>query len=106
MGIARVARRSLEEHICADGNVDVRPDHGQKDDLAIVVALSARELSQSACDLGPAPIICGHVPRPWEGRLSHADPGWDPYLVGPQVCAKFPNCWDTGHCECYGIEET
>jgi len=39
--------RSLEERIGRDGNLDVRPVYGVKDDLAIVVSLCAFELSQS-----------------------------------------------------------
>ena len=97
--------RSLEEHRSSDGNLDVRPDHGQKDDLAIVVAMSALELSQSACDSGPGPIICGHVERPWGGLVSNVGRGFDGYPV-VQTCAKFPNCWDANDCECCGFAKT
>ena len=95
--------RSLEERRGSDGNVDVRADGRLKDDLAIVVALAALELSQSANNCAPMPISLGHAARPFEDRLADARRRWDPFPVGPAVCAKFPNCWDTGHCECYGI---
>jgi hypothetical protein len=95
--------RSLEEQRDSSGNIDVRTDHGLKDDLAIVVALSALELSQSVYDSVPIPITFGHVYRSWEGRLADARRGWDAYPVGPEVCGKFPKCWDSGCCECYGF---
>ncbi len=37
--------RALEEHNAPSGNVDIRPAYGQKDDLAVAVALGAFELS-------------------------------------------------------------
>jgi hypothetical protein len=37
--------RALEEHRTPNGNIDIRPAHGQKDDLAVVVALAAFELA-------------------------------------------------------------
>ena len=37
--------RGLEEHSTPSGNVDIRPAYGQKDDLAVAVALTVFELS-------------------------------------------------------------
>lgn len=37
--------RGLEERSSPSGNVDIRPAYGQKDDLAVAVALAALELS-------------------------------------------------------------
>ena len=95
--------RTLEERRSADGNVDVRADRGQKDDIAVVVALAALELSGSAFD-APRPVILGHMDRPWEGQLPQASQRSDPYPV-VQICGKFPNCWDANDCECCGIEK-
>ena len=95
--------RSLEERRGRDGNVDIRADGGQKDDVAIVVALSALELSQSAYDSVPIPFSLGHAHRPWEARVDDSRRGWGAFPVGPPLCAKFPNCWESGFCECYDI---
>jgi hypothetical protein len=97
--------RSLEEHRSSDGNIDIRPDHG-KDDLVIVLALCAFELSQSAFNPAPVPMSLGHVTRSWEGRLPSARRGWDPFTVGQIDCPNFPKCWDSGQCECCGIERS
>ena len=96
--------RSLEVHRSADGNIDVRPADGLKDDLAIGVALCAFELSQSAYNPAPIPMSLGHATRSWEGRLANARRRWDGFPVCEMDCARFPKCWDTGHCECYGID--
>jgi hypothetical protein len=95
--------RSLEERRGADGNLDVRADYGQKDDLTIVLGLCVLELSQSVYDSAPTPMTFGHIARPWEGRLADARRGWDAFPVGPAVGTKFPGCWDCGPCECYGV---
>jgi hypothetical protein len=95
--------RSLEVHRSADGNIDVRPADGQKDDLAVVLALCVFELSQSANNPAPTPMSSGHVTRSWEGRLANARRGWDGFPVCQLDCAKFPRCWDVGHCECCGF---
>jgi len=95
--------RSLEVHRSSDGNIDVRPADGQKDDLAVVLALCVLELSQSVNSSAPIPISLGHVTRSWEGLLPNARQGWDGFSVCQLVCAKFPKCWDIGHCECCGF---
>jgi len=95
--------RSLEVHRSSDGNIDVRPADGQKDDLAVVLALCVLELSQSANSSAPIPMSLGHVTRSWEGQLLNAWRGWDSFSVCQLDCAKFPKCWDTGHCECCGF---
>jgi hypothetical protein len=97
--------RSLEEHRGSDGNIDIRPDHG-KDDLTVVIALCAFELSQSAFNPAPVPMSLGHVTRSWEGSLANARRGWDSFTVVQIDCPKFPKCWDTGQCECCGIERS
>jgi hypothetical protein len=97
--------RSMEEHRGSDGNIDIRTDHG-KDDLAIVLGLCALELSQSAYNPAPIPMSLGHVTRSWEGRLPNARRGWDPFTVGQIDCPNFPKCWDSGQCECCGIERS
>jgi phage terminase large subunit-like protein len=38
--------RALEERKRSDGNIDIRPRYGQKDDLAVAVALAALDLSK------------------------------------------------------------
>ena len=95
--------RSLEVHRSADGNVDIRPADGQKDDLAVVLALIVLELSQATNNPAPIPISVGHVTRSWEGILPNARQGWDVFTVCQLDCAKFPKCWDAGHCECCGF---
>jgi hypothetical protein len=95
--------RSLEEHRSADGNVDIRPVHGQKDDLAVVLALCVFKLSQRVNNPAPTPMSSGHVTRSWEGILPNARQGWDVFTVCQLDCAKFPKCWDAGHCECCGF---
>jgi Terminase large subunit, T4likevirus-type, N-terminal len=95
--------RSLEVHRSSDGNIDVRPADGQKDDLAVVLALCVLELSQSANNFAPIPISLGHVTRSWEGQLPNAGRRWDGFSVCQLDCAKFPKCWDNGHCECGGF---
>ncbi len=94
--------RSLEEHKGRDGNLDVRADRGLKDDLAIVVALTALELSEVACDFPLPPISLGRASRPWEDRFDDIRRGWGVVSVGQMQCPKFPKCWDIGCCECYG----
>ena len=91
--------RSLEEHICGDGNIDVRPDSGQKDDVAIVVALSAFELSQPVYQVPPTPIMYGHVYRGWEDALASSHLNFDPLAK----CGKYPRCCTVGYCECNGF---
>jgi hypothetical protein len=98
--------RSLEVHRSADGNIDVRPANGLKDDLAVAVALCVFELSQSVYNPAPIPMSLGHVARSWEGRLANARGGWEAFSVCQIECAKFPKCWDAGQCECCGIERS
>jgi hypothetical protein len=38
--------RALEEHRTPNGNIDTRPSYGQKDDVAVAVALGAFELAE------------------------------------------------------------
>jgi hypothetical protein len=93
--------RALEEYKMADGGIDIRPGHG-KDDLAIVLALCAFELSQSGCALPLGPIIFDRASRPWDDDLARVDASRGGYLVSG-YCSKFPKCWEAGHCECYGF---
>jgi hypothetical protein len=95
--------RSLEVHRSADGNIDIRPADGQQDDLAVVLALTVFELSQSANNPALIPMSLGHATRSWEVRLANARRGWDGFPICQMDCAKFPNCWDIGHCECCGF---
>ena len=95
--------RSLEVHRSHDGSIDVRPADGQKDDLAVVVALCVFALSQSANNSTPVPMSFSRATRSWEGLLANAPRGWDGFSVCQLDCAKFPNCWDTGCCECCGF---
>ena len=95
--------RSLEERKGADGNLDVRADNGVKDDVAIVLALYVFELSQSLYDSAPTPITFDRVARPWDGRMPEPSQRLDGFSVCQLDCAKFPKCWDTGHCECCGF---
>ena len=83
--------RSLEEVRTASGQVDIRTPRG-KDDLAIVVALAAFELSRAEEPLPPMsrnPVQLVVSPRCGSGD----------YGVAP-VCEKFPRCWDTNTCVC------
>jgi hypothetical protein len=96
--------RALEEHRGRDGNLDIRADRGRKDDLAIVVALCAFELSQRAFDSPPPSASLGHASRVWEDRLPDFRRGWEAFPMGQMQCAKFPKCWEVGPCECYGID--
>lgn len=93
--------RSLEIHRSTDGSIDVRPAYGQKDDLAVVVALCVFDLLQSANNSAPVPISFGHVTRSWEGLLPGAERRWDGFSVRQLDCPKFPKCCDTGTCTCY-----
>jgi hypothetical protein len=102
--------RSLEEHKTNRGDIEIRSAYGVKDDLAVVVALAAFQLSK--IDVGPTPFVLGRVPRPWDGRIKPYD--HDPWAresryslnVDPDpatcfrqaFCENFPYCLDEGYC--------
>jgi hypothetical protein len=87
--------RSLEEIKGPGGQIDIRPAYGQKDDLAIAVAIGAFRLCQ--------------LPEPWAGfylgkesresetfRYLPADPETCPR---GSVCLKSPRCMDDHDCQ-------
>ena len=83
--------RSLEEMRTPSGQVDIRAPRG-KDDLAVVIALAAFELSRAEEPLPP--ISLGLVERVVSWNSCIEDCGV------ARVCEKFPRCWDTGTCVC------
>ncbi len=63
--------RSLQEHHTDRGQVDIRPGGGGKDDLAVALALGAREVLQRPA--GPPPfLVPGSDPQP----LGIESQGW------------------------------
>ena len=89
--------RSLEEVRTPSGQVDIRAPRC-KDDLAIVVALAAFELSRAEEALPP--ISRGLV----ELVVSRTSCSEDCGVV--RVCEKFPRCWDTRTCVCPPFEDS
>lgn len=81
--------RALEERSGPNGNIDIRPGYGQKDDVAVVVALAAFELVKRP----PKPRHWDHVlalgPR-YEGSIGRHERGWIP--IGDwRSYGKFPS---------------
>lgn len=90
--------RSLREEKTARGQIDVRPLGRARDDLAVAVAVAARELTK------PEPALpsfeLGIVER-YNRRLPQMIPGICPYEA---VCRNFPRCLDAGDCQGYNPE--
>ena len=84
--------RSLREEKTARGQIDVRPNGGARDDLAVAVALAARELTKE--EPPRLSIELGIVER-YSSRL--------PQLI-PEICQfqapcrNFPRCLDESGC--------
>ncbi|MGC2849040.1 MAG: hypothetical protein WB556_03555, partial [Candidatus Acidiferrum sp.] len=80
--------RALEEHRTPRGNIDVRPAHGSKDDLAIVMALATLQLSKM--DDGAMPgFLIDDEPHRWV-KPSNCDRA--------AICANLVACMDEGYC--------
>ena len=70
--------RALEERSAPNGNIDIRPRYGQKDDVAVAVALAAFELAKRPPQREPWVEVIT-VGRPYEGSLrreGHLERGW------------------------------
>ena len=84
----------LEQIRAANGNTDIRPPRSSKDDVAIVVAVAAFELSRvPQCSIGP--ILGGPKYRPAAWR---SDLWYDENVM--MICEKYPGCFEKGPCEC------
>lgn len=59
--------KALEEERSPDGYISIRPAQG-KDDIAVVVAMTASELSQP--EVPASTITMGHVSNPWDDALA------------------------------------
>ena len=80
---------SLEELKTDRGLVDVRPSGGMKDDLAVVVALAASELTKRPSAPPPFIMPTGELffcPNPWTCEKQ-------------ANCQNFPYCTDVGVCQ-------
>jgi hypothetical protein len=80
---------SLEEHRTPRGNIDVRPAYRSKDDLAVVVAVVAYQLSKMDHRPMSPPISLAEPPKFW------TDPYNCPWMID---CANCPTCHDEGEC--------
>jgi hypothetical protein len=80
--------RNLREERTDRGQIDVRPSHGMKDDLAVAVALVVTELMQQPS--GPVPFL-----MPTGGRYFRAIPE---SCSRQAICRNFPSCLDEGTC--------
>jgi hypothetical protein len=85
---------SLEEHRTPRGNIDVRPAHRSKDDLAVAVAVVAFQLSKVNPEPLP-PISLAEPPRFWR------NPYDCPWMID---CANCPSCHDEGECLGYLVQ--
>jgi len=69
--------RALEKNNAPSGNVDIRPAYGQKDDLAVAVALGAFELSNRSKAREPwVEVISVPPPTPALLHSVQLDRGW------------------------------
>jgi len=80
--------RSLEEHRATRGSIEIRPAHGSKNDLAVVIRLVTLQLSK--VDAEPGAFLClDDHPRVW------VDPRT---CARAAICANWPACMDEGYC--------
>lgn len=90
--------RSLREEKTERGQIDVRPIGGARDDLAVAVALAARELTKQE----PAsPSIQLGIVQTFSTRSPQLIPGICPFEA---ICRNFPRCLDAGACQGFDRE--
>lgn len=83
--------RSLDELKTDRGQIDIRPGGGMRDDLAVVVALGANELSkETLTTIGPILGISNRSPS--LGLIPDRCPV-------AAICANYPRCLDLGSCQ-------
>jgi hypothetical protein len=83
--------RNLREERTDRGQIDVRPNGGMKDDLAVAVALAASELTKRPSRPPPFLVSTGEPyfrPNPWTCE-------WQ------AICQNFPYCTDVGVCQSF-----
>ena len=68
--------RALEERAERNGNIDIRPSHSQKDDVAVAVALAAAELGKRPRHREPFAKVLSLFP--YRSSFDRGERGWIP----------------------------
>ena len=104
-----VQLRHLQEHQNARGYITVQPPIGERDDLAVAVALGAMLLVREP--LGPAPVSIGRQTQPPGVRVERNQAGVEHNILDTMVpgicpyeggCANFTMCIEVG---CQGFDQ-